>query len=104
MEMVFSLVLVLLKATTISFVSVTCKTRWLFPHHATKQSTSSLYSVYCPPLTPLHSRLEIFADDRTLSRQPSDFLPRCLLEGGTAASGLVQADWSTAFNPGPSAC
>ena len=42
--------LVLLISTIVTFVLFVFKVRWLFPHHATKWLTSSLYSASCPSL------------------------------------------------------
>ena len=54
--MLFDLFLVLLKSIIIFFVLLAFEIRWLFQHHVTKQSTSSLLSLLSVTETPHNCR------------------------------------------------
>src|SRR4029434_8730699 len=69
-----------------------------------RSSSSAGSSQPCRTPTTHDASRKLAGSLRTATTQPSDFLPRCLLAGGTVASSLVHADCRTVFTPGPSGC
>src|SRR4029434_9957566 len=69
-----------------------------------RSSSSAGSSQPCKTPTTHDASGKLAGSLKTAIIQPSDFSPRCLLEGGTVASGLVHADWRTVSSRGPSGC
>src|SRR4029434_9757272 len=69
-----------------------------------RSSSSAESSQPCRTPTTHDASGKLAGSEKTATTQPSDFLPHCLLEGGTVASGLAHADWRTVSSREPSGC